>query len=265
MKRGNLVLVKPQLEPVRFSKLKHIDKSPAHYFAAPTETGPMRKGSALHAYMLGGADKVAVFRDGVRNKKSAKWIEFQAQHAGKHILIPSELAAVEGMRRSLEAHTIAMDLLDDGVQENRITWTLDGRSCAGTPDVVKPKNGRKRVVELKTDQSSAPWQFLYKAEKAAYHAQVDWYSFGLELCSQYEPGPVDEAFAVVVESTAPYPVTVFELDADVLADGRRMWRPWFDALLECERAGKFPAYAEGIQKWSRRDRGDGLDWGTAAE
>jgi len=261
------MLVKPQLEPVRFSRLKRIDISAAHYSAPFTETSPMRKGSALHAYMLGGEDKVAVFRDGIRNPKSSKWIDFQAKHQGKHILIPSELASVEGMRRSLEAkeNRIALDLLDDGVQENRITWTLDGRPCAGTPDVVKPKNGRKRLVELKTDQSSAPWHFLYKAEKYGYHAQVDWYSNGLEMCSQYEPGPVDEVFVVVVESTPPFPVTVFELDADILADGRRMWRPWFDTLLECEREGKFPAYVEGIQKWSRRERGDGLDWTTAAE
>lgn len=266
-KRGNLMLVKPALEPVRFSKLKRINLSPAHYSAPFTETGPMRKGSALHAYMLGGEDKVAVFRDGVRNKKSSKWIDFQAANPGKHILIPSELASVEGMRRSLESkeNREALELLDDGVQETRITWTLDGRACAGTPDVVKPKNGRKRLVELKTDQSSAPWHFLYKAEKMAYHGQVDWYSLGLELCTQYEPGPVDEVFVVVVESTAPYPVTVFELDADILADGRRLWREWFDTLLECERVQKFPAYVEGIQKWGRRDRSDGLDWAPAAE
>lgn len=260
------MLVKPALEPVRFSKLKHIDKSPAHYHATITETGPMRKGSALHAYMLGGESKVAVFRDGIRNAKSRKWRDFQAANVGKHILIPSELKAVEGMRRALEAHPIARDLLDDGVQETRITWTLDGRPCAGTPDVVKPKRtGTKRLVELKTDQCSAPWMYLYRAEKQAYHAQVDWYSFGLEQCTQYDPGPVDEVFNVVVESSDPYPVTVFEVEPDVLADGRRLWRAWFDTLLECEKAGKFPAYAEGIQKWARRERGDGLDWGTAAE
>jgi PDDEXK-like uncharacterized protein DUF3799 len=268
MKRGKLMLVPPVLEPVRFSKLKRIDISPAHYSAPFTETSPMRKGSALHAYMLGGEEKVAVFRDGIRNPKSSKWIDFQAKHQGKHILIPSELASVEGMRRSLEHkdNRFALELLDDGVQEQRITWTLDGRPCAGTPDCVKPKRtGTKRVTELKTDKSSAPWQFLYTAEKRAYHAQVDWYSLGLELCTQYDPGPVDEAFVVVVESTAPFPVTVFEVDPDILADGRRMWRPWFDTLLECERAGKFPAYVEGVQKWTRRERGDGLDWDHAAE
>lgn len=259
------MLVKPQLDPVRFSKLKRINISAAHYLAPVNETAPMRKGSALHAYLLGGSEKVAVYTGGARNAKFAKYQEFCAEHAGKHILIPSEMKDVEGMRRSVEASQDAMDLLDDGIQETRITWTLDGRPCAGTPDVVKPKNGRKRLVELKSCDSSAPWHFLYKAEKMAYHAQVAWYADGLATCTNYEPGPVDEVFVVAVESTAPYPVTVFELDADILEDGRRMWRPWFDQLLECERTGKFPAYAEGVQKWSRRDRTDGLDWTTAAE
>lgn len=266
MKRGKLMLVKPEPEPVRFSRLKRMNRSPAHYLdGGVEETGSMRKGTALHAYMLGGADKVVVYTGGNRDDRIEKWREFKAEHAGKHIVIPSELRAVEGMRRSLERHPRALDLLDDGVQETRIAWSYKGRACAGTPDVCKPKgSGTKRLVELKTDQSSAPWEFKWKARKMSYHAQVAWYADGLGLCSQYQPGPVDEVYIVVVESSAPYPVTVIDVAECILEQGRIVWRPWFDELLECERRQKFPAYVDGDVRWTADENDVGLEWGTTA-
>lgn len=251
---------KPVLEPVRFSRLRLFSKSAAHYAHGFTaSTGPMRRGSAVHAYLLGGADKVAIFRDGIRNKKSSKWIDFQAEHAGKHILIPSEIGAVEGMRRSVERHQRAMDLLDDGVQETRITWDIGGRACAGTPDVVKPGKGRKRLVELKTCDTSAPDLFRWRGKRMGYPAQVAWYADGLERCLDYAPGKVDEAFVVAVESTEPYPVTVFRMTDSILAAGRRQWRIWFEALRNCEQSQSFPAYTESDVDWEDED-GHGLVW-----
>lgn len=255
---------KPTLEPVRFSRLKLMAKSAAHYAAGfGGESGPMRKGSALHAYLLGGPEKVAVFRDGVRNKKSSKWIDFQAANTGKHILIPSELAVVEGMRRSVESHQRAMDLLDDGVQETRISWDIGGRACAGTPDVVKPRKDGKRLVELKSCDTSAPELFKVKGKRMGYPGQVAWYADGLERCLEYCPGKVDETFVVAVESTAPYPVTVFRMRDSIMAAGRRQWRIWFEALRNCEQSNEFPAYAQSDVEWEDDD-GFGLEWGEEA-
>lgn len=253
----------PALPPVRFSRLKRFALSAAHY-ADPSfkETGEMRKGTGLHCYMLGGESKVAIFRDGIRNAKSAKWIAFQEANQGKHILIPSELAKVEGMRRSLEKHQRAMALLDDGVQEQRITWDIGGRACAGTPDVVKPKNGKKRLVELKTCKSSAPQKFMWQGLNMFYPSQVSWYQDGLEKTMAYEPGPVDEVYVVAVESVEPYPVTVFRMRDSILARGRRQWRVWFEALRNCEQSNHFPAYTESDVDWEdEAEEGDGLDWG----
>lgn len=255
-----------EIEPVRYSRLKLMGKSAAHFaegFGA--ETGPMRKGSALHAYLLGGAEKVAVFRDGIRNKKSAKWIEFQAAHAGKHILIPSELKDVEGMRRSIERHQRAMDLLDDGVQEQRITWTFEGLSCAGTPDVVKPTADGAIVTELKSCDSSKPELFLKKAERFGYHGQVDWYGLGVERCQQYRCDRVKDSFIVAVESSAPYPVTVIHVGEPMLRRGRQMWRSWWEQMRVCLGSKHFPAYVQSDVEWNESPDEFGLDWGNAAE
>lgn len=255
------------LDPLRFSRLKLMGRSAAHYHANVDFDGsPFRKGSALHAFMLGQKDKIAIYTGGARNAKFAKYQEFLAEHAGKEILIPSEMGDVDGMRRSLERHPRARDLLADGIQEQRITWDIAGRACAGTPDVVKLlPNGTKRIVELKTAETSAPGLFRWKGRRFAYPAQVAWYADGAERCLDYPPGAVSEAFVVAVESKAPYPVTVFRMTESILAAGRRQWRTWFEAVLNCERSGYFPAYAEGDVDWEDEEREDSLDWEGAAE
>jgi hypothetical protein len=222
----------------------------------------MRKGSALHSYMLGGKDGVVVF-DGVRNKRSKKWIEFQEENEGKHILTRTQFSEVEGMRKSLEAHPRAMELLDDGVQETTIHWDIGGRACAGTPDVVKPKSNRKkRLVELKSCMSSNPRRFKWHAIKQGWFAQVDWYANGLERSLAYAHGPVDEVFIVAVESKAPWPVTVFQVKPSMLKRGREQWREWMQILEVCERTNTWPAYADGDVE-IEDDDDSGLDWEAA--
>lgn len=254
-----------ELEPVRFSRLKLMGKSAAHFAEGyGAETGPMRKGSATHAYLLGGDKKVVTYTGGRRDDRIAKWREFKAEHAGMHILIPSDLEDVAGMRKSLERHRRAMQLLD-GIQENRIHWTDLGRSCMGTPDVVIPKNGKTIGVELKTCQTSHPERFVWQCRKLAYHAQCAWYKRGIELCGNYQPAAVDEFYVVAVESSAPYPVTVFKLDEESLEAGAKMNRLWLEQLLVCEEHNHFPAYAESDVLLSVVETELALDWSSDGE
>jgi hypothetical protein len=255
--------VVPELEPLRFSRLKLMAKSAAHYAAGfGGETGAMRKGTALHSFMLGGADRVVLY-EGRRDARMAAWRDFQAANDGRHILIKSELDPVEGMRRSLEAHPRAMALLS-GIQEQRIDWTDNGRACRGTPDAVHVRqDGSKVGVELKTCVTSHPERFTWQCRKMAYHAQCAWYKNGLERSMAYPPGPVTEFYVVAVESAAPYPVTVFRVDDESLKMGHKQNRLWLEQVLNCERSGHFPAYVETDVTLSVLDEGDGLEWGDS--
>lgn len=252
-------------EPVRFSRLKLMSKSAAHFAAGfGPETGPMRKGTALHAYLLGGEKRVAVYTGGRRDDRVKAWQAFKRDNEGQHILIPSELEAVAGMRASLERHGRAMWLLD-GIQERRIHWTDAGRPCMGTPDNVIPKGGRTTLVELKTCITSHPERFVWQCRKLAYHAQCAWYRRGIELSGDYGPGPVDEVYMVVVESAAPYPVTVFRVDEPSLEAGEKMTRLWLEQLAVCEQKNHFPAYAESDVTLSVVDEEVELDWSSDGE
>ena len=224
----------------------------------------MRKGSALHALLLGGESRVVLYPG---RRAGNAWKEFQAAHQGRHIVVnDKEYQAAVGMRRAIERHKRALDLLDDGVQETRITWTINGRACAGTPDVVKPARGRKRLVELKACHNVKPDKFRWHLDSMHYHAQLDWYSHGLEQCTAYEPGDVDEAYIVAVGMKRPHPVVIYRVHDSMLAQGRARWQHWFAQLLECERTGRFPGYVDEGAVIDVDDDGPdglGLDWAAS--
>jgi hypothetical protein len=258
-----------ELEPLRFSRLKLMGRSAAHYeHGFHGESAAMRKGTGVHSFLIGDESQVVLFPGKVRNGKA--WDQFEADHPGKTILNKTELGPVLGMRDAIRRHPRAMALLD-GVRETRIEWETLGRKCAGTPDVVRLLGGgRKGLTELKTSVSSHPQKFMWQAKKLAYHGQCDWYGDGLERSMAYGAGPVDETHIVVVESTAPYPVTVIAVSPRQLNKGRRLNRIWLETLLGCERTAHFPGYVESDVTWDDEDDdaeqgGDGLDWGDAAE
>jgi hypothetical protein len=250
------------LQPIRFSRLKLLGKSPAHYQAGvDAETGSMRKGSALHSYLLGDPDRVKVY-DGRRDARTKAYAAFLEEHPDCEILSPREAVDVEGMRASLHRHERAMKLLD-GIREERIEWSIGGRACAGTPDVVHiGADGHKTLVELKTGQSSAPDIFRWQSRKLAYHAQLAWYARGLEMASVYTPGPVTEQYIVAVESSAPWPVTIFRVTDALRKAGERQCRLWFEQLLVCERTGRWPGYVDADVDLDEEERE--LDWDEEA-
>jgi hypothetical protein len=249
------------LEPLRFSKLKLLSKSAAHYkHGWDGETTSTRTGSATHRYLIG--DKSAVLLYPGR-RAGKKWEEFRdaPEHEGCDILIESEFKDVDGMRRAIERHPRAVQLLA-GIREERIEWEMCGRACAGTPDVVHLNEGGSKVlVELKTSVSAKPELFMYQARKMSYECQLAWYADGLELSNTYAPGPVVEQFIVCVESKAPYPVTVIRVTDKMRKKGARQCRFWLEQLLVCERTGHFPGYVESDVDWDD----DELEWDTEEE
>lgn len=247
--------------PVHFTRLKKMRQSPAHYLADDEKHTPsLGKGSAVHSVLLGGK-RVVVYEGGARNDKFAKWQDFKAANEGAHIVIPSEATDVTGMRQSIEAHPQAMRLLD-GIREQLIEWQFAGRACAGTPDVVHlsfPGCRGKVGVELKTSKTASPWGFPWECKRYGYYSQCSWYANGIEQTSAYAPGEVSDYFIVTVESVKPWPVTIFRVEERALSRARLEWRSWMDQLLECERAGKFPAYTDQVVNIGLDDDLD-LDW-----
>lgn len=244
------------MEPIRFSRLKLMALSPYHYWSAlqtdaSVDTASTRLGSAAHAVVFG--QPYAVF-DGVRRGK--EWEAFQADHAGVVLMNRKEYDDAVRIAEGINAHTLARKLLSAPNIETRISWEQNGMPCSGTPDAWSSEY----VVDLKTTRCAEPERFMRDAGFRAYHAQVAWYLDGL---AQADPTSAPRrAYLVAVENSAPYAVSVIELDATALDAGRRLYRTWMERLKVCEESGVWPGYAAGAVPWTMPEP---LDFGDEPE
>lgn len=223
-------------ELVRFSTLKRIALSPAHYRAAVEEpfasSAAMRHGTLIHAICLGGD---FVVYDGERRGKS--WQTFAEEHEGRTIVTRAEHDRAMECARVVMTHPIAGPLLR-GQREIELRWEWCGRACGGRLDVLGPSF----VNDLKTTTRSEPGWFGRHALRMHYHVQAAWYREG----ARQNGHTADAAYLTAVEIKPPYAVTVMRLTERALEEGERIARLWMERLLGCEAVGEWPEYAQSV-------------------
>lgn len=230
-----MTLASPTDLPVRFSNLRHIARSPAHYLHAlhaDRQTAAMRLGKLVHALCLGGNH---VVYEGER--RGNKWKDFEAENAGKEIVTAKELATADAMRAAVAKHPEASFLLG-GHHEVELTWEIAGRRCLGHVDVV----GGLHITELKSGQTSQPGRFEWHALRMHYHAQLAWYLDAMAATNS----PRRDAYILVVEAAPPHVVTAFRVTDRAIEEGRKLYRLWFEQLRNCEESNYWPGYCEAI-------------------
>lgn len=225
------------MQPLRFSHLKWMSRSPAHYRYYQDEefasTPAMLVGSATDALVF--ETQSVLHYDRVRRGK--EWEEAKAKHPDAIWLSASEMKRALGMAASLKQNPTALRLLGEGTRQQRIEWEYSGRQCAGTPDAFSAEN----LVDLKTTVNAFPPKFERDALWRGYHAQLAWYRHGLVQSGRPKPRHV---YIVSVESTPPYLVVVRPLTDRALEMGERLWRSWFEQLRVCEDSNEWPGYAD---------------------
>lgn len=228
--------------PVRFSHLKHMARSPAHYLHAlhdDRQTAAMRLGKLVHAVILGGQ---YVVYEGERRGNA--WTAFEEQNAGQEIVTSKELATAQAMADAVARHPEAKFLLG-GPHEQELSWKLAGRECQAHVDVV----GGLHITELKTGQTSQPGRFEWHALRMQYHAQLAWYLDAMRMIGS----PRSNAYILIVEAYAPHVVTAFQVTERALEEGRKLYRVWFEQLRSCEQTDCWPGYCEAILPLDVRD------------
>lgn len=243
--------VDPRTIPVRFSSLKHIARSPLHYWDAVQldrdDTLAMRLGRGTHAMVLG--EPVIRWDGKTRNGKA--WEAFKARHADKEILNRSEWAKSEGVANAIRRHPIAAPLLLEGtILEQTIEWEWLGRKCTSRPD---SRRGSAMVVDLKTTQCAEPEKFKRDATYRGYNAQLAFYGLAVEHATGVRP---DDLYVVAIESKRPYAITVLRLDDEARLQGEKLCRLWFERLLTCEQSNHWPAYTDAIVTFSVPSEGN---------
>lgn len=236
-------VVIPPPEPIRYSRLKLMGQSPAHYQSATVEeTYSMERGSAVHALVLE-TQEVLPWDKLTKAGKSAprtgdEFQAFEAEHPGAIILTAAEYRQAKAQADAVRSNALAMRLLS-GQREQEIAWRVGNRSCAGRPDAF----GGDFVTELKCTVSAHPERFAWQARKMGYLGQLAWYGDGLMLAGRAAP---EAHYIVAVEQRAPYVTTVFRLTPEAVEQGRRAYRTWFEQVLVCEASNEWPGYCQSV-------------------
>ncbi len=252
--------VDPRTIPCRFSLLKLMALSPAHYrhgaqqpqdddglsarlgaFATDRKDA-LRFGTAVHYFLLGDPAKVARY-GGRRDKRVKAYQEFcrEADARGVAVILSgSEHHRACAVADAIRRNSTAMELLfADTIVEERIDWTFAGRACRSTPD-ARSKN---HVADLKTAYTAEPGMFQRHAERLFYHAQAWLYAEALEETTGKRPSA---SYLVAVEKSAPFPVSIFRFTDRALEVGEKLCRVWIERLNTCEATDSWPPYLQDI-------------------
>lgn len=261
---------KPILDPrsiaVRFSRLKKMAQSPAHYFAAllddTDDTLAMRLGRGVHALVLGDRP-VKLWDKPAKNGKGGKaprqgeqWDEFlaecRAEHPDPEILNATEMDEAKRMADAILNHAFAHQLIktEGAIIEQTIEWSLNDRACSSRPDV---RHGSSVLVDVKTARSSEPRKFSRDAQWQGYHAQFSFYNEAIFATEGKRP---DENYVIAVEKKRPHVVTILDVPKRTLDEGEKFWRLWWERLAVCEQTNVWPGYTQTIETFDVVDDGE---------
>lgn len=254
-----------KIDAVNWSRLKRMAVSPLHYYCTATsaeDNDALRRGRAVHLAILEPEkyqSSVAIWPDGKRRAGSA-WFEFAQENKAKLIITSKIAEGVEGMRRAVLDHQVAVNYLKRGEAEKIITWidSKTGVACKARVDWV---SGEGAIVDLKTARSAIDARaFAADAYRRGYFGQLAYYRRGI--------GGTGHCVIVAVEPTAPFDVAVYELDATSLAECDEEIDRLLARVRECRESGSWPGSAPEarllkVPGWARDcadDEASDPDW-----
>ena len=244
-------------DAVNWSTLKTIGVSPKHYLhtlATPRpDTEALQLGRVTHCAVLeperlasryvvepafhkGMNDETAIGKGYAGGKQAAA--AWRATVPDTAEVVPSDLyERAILMRDAIRLDPVCSLYATGGRTEYRIEWTdhATGIQCRGRVDHV---NGC--LADLKTTRSLVTCE--RDVARFGYHAQLAWYSDGLDAAGIERDGPPCLLF---VESVAPFDVLVLTFTEDDLAVGRRVYRAALNRLAECRASGSWPGVSGG--------------------
>jgi hypothetical protein len=213
-------------------------RTPAHYQhdkTHPKFSDAFTLGTAAHSLILEDDDS-SIFVVPADNwlTKAAKDAKALALADGVQPLLRKEWEQVQAMRDAVMAHPVARDLFIDHKAEESVFWDENGLTLKCRPDAWKPG----LLVDLKTTLNADPNEFGKTAHNFGYHQSAAHYIDGVKAATGEE---LPFRF-VLVEKTAPYLVSVVELDIEAVNIGRQLNDRAKRIYRECVETNTWPGY-----------------------
>lgn len=213
-------------------------KTPAHYQydkSHTTHKDEFDVGTATHSLILeDDTSGVEVLDFAAWTTKAAKEARDEARAAGKIPMLAKDWQQVVAMRDSVMAHPVASKLFTGHRAEASVFWEEGGLMLKCRPDAWHPSI----LVDLKTTRDADPNEFGSTAANLGYHQSVAHYIDGVHEATGEE---LPFRF-VLVEKTAPYLVSVVDLDAEAIEIGRALNDRAKRIYRECLEANTWPGY-----------------------
>ncbi len=254
------------LPGVSISRLKELKRSPKHYkyrLENPLQSAAMRLGTAAHCAVLEPERFQRQFAVWDRRSDNGNlcprrgqfYDEFVNQHAGRTIITNDEGLDAIAIARAVRADPLAMKYLESGEPEVTMRWTLDSQSllrqlipvqvyCRGRADWLTRIDGSPYLIGLKTARDCRAVPFGNACARLGYHLQWAFYLDGYRAITGVTP----QLREIVVESTPPYDVVVYDVPNDVLLQGRAEYESLLRVLVECEARREWLGVANGHEQ-----------------
>lgn len=236
------------------SKLKHVEKSPAHYMAyiqkddeEPSKA--QRLGKLIHTMCLENELMESKYHlldvklD--MRKKADKELKAEIEQSGKEIISLEDYELATAIYESIRAKKASNKLLYgyEHKTEASAFWTDTETQveCKGRFDLVTDCG---ILVDLKTAMDASKKGFKKAVRDYGYHRQAAMYMDAYKAISGQ---PARGFYFVAVEKTAPFAVAVYQLAKEEIEQGRRDYKRLLNIYAKCEQESNFYGYPEKVQ------------------
>jgi hypothetical protein len=238
------------------SALDKVTKSIAHYQASvesfdADESAAKALGSAFHCAILTpelykSEYVVAPICDKRTKAGKEEYEAFLKECPGKNIVTAESAGVIELMIKSVREHPIASALFSAGDAEHSFFWIdkRTGLKCKCRPDYLRRD---KLVIDLKTTRDAGYFPFQRDIVNYRYHVQGAYFCDGITAVTGEKHG---QFLIVAVETSAPYAISIYNLDSDGIAVGRRAYQLDLDKIVAYDKqpeAEKWAGYTPVVQ------------------
>lgn len=232
-----------QLTPPNGCPLRYWDTSYLNPNRAPEEQKDhFNLGRAVHTLLLS--------EDGFRNEyviRPTEWSDWRTKDAkewrdkqtaaGKTVLVPDDLANIQGMADRISGDKLFVDLLRGRI-ERSIVWqdAKTGVWLKSRPDSI-PEDGF--IADLKTTADASEIGCQRSTIGYGYHMQLALACMGLEALTKKQ---VTDHVLLFIETKRPWAYNIKPIDPQIIDLGMRQLRAAINVFSECINSGVWPTY-----------------------